>query len=144
MNAQRPACVTRQSLPACARRRSDRSGFALVDVLVAIAVLAVLGAMLPGSIVASRHSVERAEAWFHARLVAEALMAQELSGGAIRSGKRSGRFDGRQWTISSTSRSPLPSAELPQSRRLLDVRLTVEVSATETLVVNTLRIGVAP
>jgi type II secretory pathway pseudopilin PulG len=143
MSALRPARVTRQPSTA-GTRRNDRSGFALVDVLVAIAVLAVLGAMLPRSIVATRHSVERAEAWFQARLVAETLVARELSGNTIRSGKRSGRLDGRHWTISSTSRSPLPSADFAQPRRLLEVRLTVEVSATETLVVDTLRIGVAP
>lgn len=143
MSALRAERATRQP-PAARARRNDRGGFALVDVLVAIAVLAVLGAMLPGSIVATRHSVERAEAWFHARLVAEALVVRELSGSAIRSGMRNGRLDGRRWTISATSSNQLPSAVLSQSHRLLDVRLTVEVSATETLVVNTLRVGVAP
>lgn len=143
MSALRPERATRERPAAQAPRRRDRSGFILIDVLVAVGVLAVLGALLPASIVATRQSVERSEAWFHARLVAETLIARELSG-TIRSGIRNGRLDGRRWTISSRPNNRLPSAAPLQSRRLLDVRLTVEVSATETLVVNTLRVGVAP
>jgi type II secretory pathway pseudopilin PulG len=112
----------------------------LLEVLVAVAVLAVLAAMLPPSIVAARQSADRSEAWLEARLVAEALIAERLQESAIAPGHWAGSIEGRRWTITATPNRRLSTPNL-DAKALLDIRLTVEVSPTELLTVDTMRIG---
>lgn len=126
-----------------ARSRPD-AGFTLLEMLVAIAVLAVLAGLIPRSFVAARAMFNRADNWLGARLVAENVLNQDLAAPTLKAGVMSGSLNGHEWTAK-LERSRLPMAQSDEtSRALLDVRLEVEVSPTDTLEIETMRIGTAP
>jgi prepilin-type N-terminal cleavage/methylation domain-containing protein len=122
-------------------RRDGDAGFTLLEMLVAVAVLAVLAGLIPRSFVAARAMFNRADNWMQARLVAESVLNQELAGRGLRPGVMSGTVDGHEWTAElETSRLPMAQSE-ETNRVLLDVRLEVEVSPRDTLEIETMRIG---
>lgn len=117
-------------------------GFTLLEMLVAVAILAALAAVIPRSFVSARAALDGSKDWLEARLVADAVLSQELAGPALRPGVLSGDVDGRRWrAVLEPSRS-LARAE-GSDRALLDVRLAVSVSGDAMLRVETLRIGFA-
>jgi general secretion pathway protein I len=122
-------------------KRAGDAGFTLLEMLVAVAVLAVLAGLIPRSFVAARAVFNRADNWMQARLVAESVLNQELARRGLRPGVMSGTVDGHEWTAElETSRLPIAQSE-ETNRVLLDVRLKVEVSPRDTLEIETIRIG---
>jgi prepilin-type N-terminal cleavage/methylation domain-containing protein len=120
--------------------QEGKAGFALVEMLVAVAVLAVLVALVPRSLVAARALGERSDDWLAASLVAEAVLADALAAPGLRPGTLSGAVDGRQWrAVVAPSLEGIAGA--PGGRTLLDIRLEVAVADGSALVVETLRIG---
>jgi prepilin-type N-terminal cleavage/methylation domain-containing protein len=127
---------------ACARRRGGNAGFALLEMLVAVAILAVLVSVIPRSFVFARTVIHRSEAWTEARLVAEVVLNGELAAGDLQPGTRRGDVDGRAW-VATIQRNAELSAGVQSNRALLQVNLQVDVLGEDRLTVETLRIGAA-
>lgn len=124
-------------------RRSGEGGFTLLEMLVAVAILAVLLSIVPRSFVAARAIINRSESWMDARLVAETVLNEELAGMELRPGARQGVVAGREWKAVLTPNGPLSGDGRESGRMLLNVRIGVTVSPVETLEIETIRIGVA-
>lgn len=120
-------------------RRSD-AGFTLLEVLVAVAILAAVVSVVPRSLVSARTSVSHSRAWLEARLVAEEILAGELRSGRMRPGTFSGVVRGHRWRVVV---APAAIADAPPSngRVLLEARLSVEVSASRVLAIDRLLVG---
>ena len=117
-------------------------GFTLLEVLVAVAILAVLVGIIPRSFVSARALLDRSQDWTEARLVADAVLDGELAGLRLTPGVRTGSIEGRRWRAVIEANRDVPrSAE--SDRLLLNVRVSVPVLPGETLVVDTMRIGFA-
>ena len=124
-------------------RRNGECGFTLLEMLVAVAILAVLLSVIPRSFVAARAIINRSESWMDARLVAETVLNEELAGMQLRPGARRGVVAGREWTAVLTPNGPLSADGRETGRLLLNVRVGVKVSPVETLEIETIRIGLA-
>jgi hypothetical protein len=124
------------------RPRLEReAGFTLLDMLVAVAILAVLVGVVPRSFVFARSLLDHSRDWMEARLVAEAVLNDELVRNTLEPGTRGGVIEGHRWraTIRRSSMSGAVSSD--SGRMLLDVQISVEVGAGKTLEVDTMRIG---
>ena len=117
------------------------AGFTLVEMLVAVAILAVLVSIVPRSFVFARSIIDHSRDWMGARLVADAVLNDTLIGDGLQPGARAGQLDGRRWRATIRQQS-IPGAAAPDNGQiLLDVRLEVDVSAGRILEVETLRVG---
>ncbi|MGH6808611.1 MAG: prepilin-type N-terminal cleavage/methylation domain-containing protein [Ensifer adhaerens] len=118
------------------------AGFTLLEVLVAVAILAAVVSVVPRSLVSARASIGHSRAWLEARLVAEEVLAGELRNGRTRPGVFSGEVRGRRWRVVV---APAEVADAPpgSGRALLEARISVEVSASRVLAVDRLLVGVA-
>ena len=125
------------------RSAGPRAGFTLLEMLVAVAIMAVLAGMIPRSFVYARALINRSESWMEARIVAEAVLNGELGGADLRPGVRRGTIDGRSWRASVQRNAILSAGTADPKRALLDVVITVPVSSAETLTVETMRVGLA-
>ena len=76
-----------------------------------------------------------------ARLVAEAVLNNDLRGSSLQPGARSGVIEGRRWRATLRPRGALGVGAAEDGRMLLDVRVEVDVSAGRVLEVETMRIG---
>jgi prepilin-type N-terminal cleavage/methylation domain-containing protein len=124
-------------------RSSGEAGFTLLEMIVAVAVLAALVGVIPRSFVAARAAIDRSEAWLKARLVAEAVLNQELVGTTLKPGVFRGDVDGYPWTVTIQANRTLGGPPTETGRVLLDVLVQVPVTASMNLEVETMRIGVA-
>jgi prepilin-type N-terminal cleavage/methylation domain-containing protein len=122
------------------RARERDAGFTLIEMLVAVAVLAVLVGIVPRSFVFARSIIDHSRDWMGARLVAEAVLNDDLKGTSLQPGARGGVIDGRRWRATLRPHSGLGAAS-EDGRVLLDVRVEVDVSAGRILEVETMRIG---
>ena len=132
---------TRPLRAACGRRREQ--GFTLLEMLVAVAILAALVAMIPRSFVTARAAIDRSQDWLEARLVAEAVLNGELADRNLRPGTRRGTLDGRSWAAVIVPSRFATGPPEGTNRALLDIRLAVSVSGKASLDVETTRIGLA-
>jgi prepilin-type N-terminal cleavage/methylation domain-containing protein len=123
------------------RLAGGEAGFTLLEMMVAVAVLAAMASIIPRSFVAARANFDRSEDWLKARLVAEAVLAEELAGNTLRPGVLSGSIDGRAWSASLGPNFTLSSRSPEIGRILLDVRVKVAVEGGESLEISTMRIG---
>lgn len=123
-----------------ARYRGSIGGFTLLEMLVAVAILAVLVSLIPRSFVYARAIINRSESWTEARLVAEAVLNGELAGGHLRPGTLRGEMDGYAW-VATLKRNEALNAGAGTNRALLEVNLQVPVSPKQTFEVQTMRIG---
>jgi hypothetical protein len=101
----------------------------------------VLLTIVPRSFVAARAIINRSENWMDARLVAETVLNQELTGSELRPGSRRGVIAGREWTAVLTPNGVLSAGGSESGRMLLNVRVGVTVSPVETFEVETMRVG---
>ncbi len=135
---QATACTRGRARGAGAR---GEAGFTLLEMMVAVAILSILVGIVPRSFVAARAMFNRSDNWLEARLVAETVLNQELAGNSLRAGVMSGTIGGHDWSaLLERDRTPITQSS-ETSRVLLDVRLSVKVSQTDTLEVQTMRIG---
>jgi prepilin-type N-terminal cleavage/methylation domain-containing protein len=120
------------------------AGFTLIEMLVAVAILAVLVGVVPRSFVFARSILDHSRDWMGARLVADAVLNDTLTGSSLQPGARAGEVDGRRWRATIRQQS-IPGFPAPDTgQMLLDVRLEVDVSAGRTLEVETLRVAGQP
>jgi prepilin-type N-terminal cleavage/methylation domain-containing protein len=122
-------------------REARDAGFTLLEMLVAVAVLAVLVGIVPRSFVFARSVIDHSRDWTSARLVAESVLNDTLTGPTLRPGARSGEMNGRRWRATIRRHASLNAPILDSGQMLLDVRLSVDVSAGRTLEVETMRVG---
>jgi prepilin-type N-terminal cleavage/methylation domain-containing protein len=118
-------------------------GFTLLEILVAVAILAALVAIVPRSFVSARTAIDRSEHWLEARLVAEAVLNGDLADRNLRPGIRRGNLDGHRWAAVIVPSRIVAGSPEEMDRILLDVRLAVSVSGAATLDVETMRVGFA-
>ena len=141
------------------RNRGDgEEGFTLIEVLVAMTVLAMLSAVLLHAAVDLRASA----AWFDDRtagtLVATTILDEALSNRRLHDGTYRGMRDGRSWTMTASSvdlanqlpKSPTPAPDkAPPSKEPGPIwrpqRVIVSVEAQRRpLTVETLRLVASP
>ncbi|HEX9905386.1 MAG TPA: prepilin-type N-terminal cleavage/methylation domain-containing protein [Propylenella sp.] len=118
-----------------------QAGFTLLEMLVAVAVLAVLVTLVPRSLVAARATLDSSQDWLRARLAVEAVLNDDLVERTLRPGVRTGIMDGRRWTATIERDTTVTADPSMDDRVLLAVRLEMEVSGTRTLAVETMRSG---
>jgi prepilin-type N-terminal cleavage/methylation domain-containing protein len=123
-------------------RTSRDAGFTLVEMMVAVAILAVLAGVVPRTFVFARSIIDHSRGWVGARLVAESVLNDTLAGPGLQPGARSGELDGRRWRATLRPQGVLGKSRLDSGQMLLDVRLEVDVSPGRTLEVETMRVGV--
>ncbi len=128
--------------PGRMQKRQQDEGFTLLEVLVAVAILAALLYVVPRSLVIARSSVVQSHAWLEARLVAEEVLAEELTGANLHPGTFAGVTHGRRWRAVVLP-SPIASGRGPKGEMLLEARLSVNVSPSRNLAVDRLLVGVA-
>jgi prepilin-type N-terminal cleavage/methylation domain-containing protein len=122
-------------------RIKQDAGFTLIEMLVAVAVLAALVGIVPRSLVFARSIMDHSRDWMDARLVAETVLNNELVGRTLAVGTRSGEIDGRRWRTTITRHTATRPEDSETGRILLDVKMEVDVGAGRTLEVETMRIG---
>lgn len=130
----------RQALRSRFRRRGE-AGFTLLEMMVAMAILAAFVGVIPRSFIVARQNFDRSEDWLKARLVAETVLAQELNGSELKAGVMDGRIEGRDWSATLDVNGALSSDPGEDRQVLLDVRLRVAISGGESLEVSTMRVG---
>lgn len=123
--------------------RAGEDGFTLLEMVVAVLILSVLVGLVPRSLVSARALVDRSGTWLQARIVADTVLNQELSGHGLRPGFLKGSVDGRAWTAELRTDTALAPGPSETNRVLLDVTIRVPISGAEQLVVETMRIGSA-
>jgi prepilin-type N-terminal cleavage/methylation domain-containing protein len=130
---------------ATSRRQRAEAGFTLLEMLVALAVLSVLVTIVPRSFVFARSIIDHSRDWMGARLVAESVLNDTLTGSMLQPGARTGVIDGRRWRATLRQYTlPGAPAALESGEMLLDVRVEVDVAAGRTLEVETMRVGAVP
>jgi prepilin-type N-terminal cleavage/methylation domain-containing protein len=128
------------------RRRTGRAarrdaGFTLLEMLVAVLVMATLASVVPRGLVAARTNLERSEDWLDARLVAETVLNEGLTGKSLKPGVIGGVVDGRRWRATLRRVPTAVDEEAETERILLDVKVEVAIAGRKTLEVDTMRIG---
>ncbi|MFT3755853.1 MAG: prepilin-type N-terminal cleavage/methylation domain-containing protein [Pseudoxanthomonas sp.] len=128
-------------------RRSSQSGFTLLEVIVAFALLALALSLLLGALSGATRQVRGAEDAGRAALHAQSLLAQAGVGVALRPGVTEGEWEGGRyrWQLqvspyADPARSP-PMLAAPGTARLLQLQLDVRwgEAAGQTLQVRSLR-----
>jgi prepilin-type N-terminal cleavage/methylation domain-containing protein len=116
------------------------AGFTLIEILVAMAVLAALAGLVPRTFVFARSILDHSRDWMDARLVAESVLNDTLTK-SLQPGVRSGTLNGHHWRATLRQQGFLGASALDTGATLLDVRVAVDVSAGRTLEVETMRVG---
>jgi prepilin-type N-terminal cleavage/methylation domain-containing protein len=121
--------------------RPSEGGFTLLEMLVAVAVLAALVGLVPRTLATARGLIDRSQDWVEARLVAEQVLNDELTGRSLRPGTRRGIVEGRRWRAVLQRDLDIPDQTAETGRVLLAVTVEVTVDGAQTLEVETMRIG---
>ena len=124
---QPPAADRRESVIG---RGSSQSGFTLLEVIVALALLALALTLLLGTLSGATRKLRDAEDAGRAALHAQSLLAQEGVGTALLPGRREGQWEGGRyrWRLQVAPYldplRPAP-ADMPGAPRLLQLQLDV-------------------
>jgi prepilin-type N-terminal cleavage/methylation domain-containing protein len=98
------------------RSRDPRSGFTLIETLVALVVIAAVALVAQRGVVAARLGLDRARATLAAEAVARSIVETELARLAPAPGVRQGETDGLAWTVTAEPIDlPLPPAPPPRA-----------------------------
>lgn len=98
------------------RRGDPRAGFTLIEILVALVVLAVVMVAAQNGVVAARLGLDRAQSTVAAEAVARSILETELDRLAFAPGVQSGVTDGLDWTVTAEPVVlPLPPAPPPKT-----------------------------
>lgn len=136
----------RSSAPRRARRRNRRGrhGFTLVEVVVALGILALSASVIFGSIGNGLWSVREANGLARAGLLAQSLLARIGADLPLRTGETEGQFpQGFAWRV---SLQPFGEANDRAQWPIGAYAVTVEIlwrdgGETRSLVIKTLRLG---
>ncbi|MFT3763166.1 MAG: prepilin-type N-terminal cleavage/methylation domain-containing protein [Pseudoxanthomonas sp.] len=128
-------------------RRSAQSGFTLLEVIVAFALLALALGLLLGAMSGATRQVRDAEDAGRAALHAQSLLAQAGVGAALRPGATEGEWEGGRyrWRLQVSPyvdpARPSPPVASPGVPRLLQLQLDVRwgEAAGQSLQVRSLR-----
>lgn len=85
--------------PRAERRWRDRSGFTLVEVMVAFAVMALILGVLYRSVVQTSAGASGFSARVGEEIIAQSLIAEFRDRRDLRDGSYAGNRDGRRWTL---------------------------------------------
>lgn len=94
------------------RRFRDRSGFTLVEVMVAFAVMALILGVLYRTVVQTRAGASAFSARVGEEVIARSLLAEFRDRRDLRDGSYAGNRDGRRWTLKATVMDLAP--QLPE------------------------------
>jgi general secretion pathway protein I len=84
-------------------KKRNQSGFSLLEVLIAFAIMAISVTLLLRLFSGSSRVVSVAEDYSHAILIAESLIEEEGTGARLQPGRREGQAGDRyHWTLSMT------------------------------------------
>lgn len=98
------------------RRSGPRAGFTLIEIMVALVVLAVVMLAAQRGMVAARLGLDRAQSTVAAEAVARSILETELGRLAPAPGVVSGVTDGLDWTVTAEAVVlPLPPAPPPKT-----------------------------
>lgn len=125
-------------------RRRDRrreSGFLLLEALVAVGIMAFILSVLPASVVISRRTVQKSANVVGARLVADAVLANEFVGPQFTAGPTSGSIDGYDWAALVRPNALLEQAFKARGWQPYDVIVSVKVPGGSSITVETVRLG---
>ena len=112
------------------RIRSDVAGFTLIEVLVALAIVAAVlssvGAVIATSVKGTR-SIDQRLALTGA---AETLLAELPARNLLKTGRQSGELAGHRWRIDvSAMNAPVTSDDTPQNTRFVPLAVTMRLQA---------------
>ncbi len=99
------------------RRSADRSGFTLIEALVAFTVMATVLSVLYRGVVQTRAGANVFAARTQGEVIARSLLAEYRTRRNLRDGSYAGTRDGRRWTLKA-SRMDL-KAQLPKGDKAL-------------------------
>lgn len=129
--------------------RSRQSGFTLIEVIIAFALLALALTLLLGSLSGAARQVRGADDVGRATLHAQSLLAQLGVGEVLEPGHSEGELEGGRyrWSLQvrpyADPRLPQPAASSPYTQRLLEVQLVMRwgEAAGQQLQLRTLRLA---
>lgn len=120
-------------------RGPQEAGFALLDALVAVALLAAVTALVPTMVVQARRMVEASGQTFHTSLAADLIVSDRLFD-PPHVGRESGRSHGHQWE-ETTRVLQGPAEGNARSLALYSRLLTLKLQGGRDVRVETLVLG---
>ncbi|UIJ73897.1 type II secretion system protein [Aurantimonas sp. HBX-1] len=114
----------------------------LLEMIVAVAILAGLVSLAPRAVASSRAGIERIEDTVQAQIVAEAVLSVRQRDAALRTGVRSGTMNGLRWMAESRPYLERQKADADSGApTLIAIRISVEARPGHVVVLEALAVG---